>query len=229
MKRSRVLAFASIVVAVVGGAATAATAHVEIDPAEAPKGATVPLTFHVPAELPSADTVKIDIKFPDDHPIATATPSPHDGGWTAQVIMNGNAVSEVVWSGGTIKPGIEDEFVLTVGPLPSDTDSLTFPTVQTYSDGTEVSWIQESVPGQPEPEHPLPELKLTDAGASTTASTGSSTGSSSGSSASAPTSTAPVSAAKDSGSNLGIVLAVLVAVAIIGAGITMLVRRRRPS
>jgi hypothetical protein len=33
--------------------------------------------------------------------------------------------------------------------------------LQTYSDGNIVRWIDETVEGQPEPEHPAPVLKLT--------------------------------------------------------------------
>jgi hypothetical protein len=88
------------------------------------------------------------------------------------------AVSEIIWTGGTIAPGQFDEFEISVGPLPSDVDVLLFPAVQTYSDGTEVSWIQQSFRGQPEPDHPAPQLRLTSADAakkSTTSSTSSNT------------------------------------------------------
>ena len=39
-------------------------------------------------------------------------------------------------------------------------DVLLFPTVQSYSDGSDVNWIQQSFSGQPEPDHPTPQLKL---------------------------------------------------------------------
>jgi hypothetical protein len=37
-------------------------------------------------------------------------------------------------------------------------------TLQTYSDGTIVRWIDDTAAGQPEPEHPAPVLTLTAAG-----------------------------------------------------------------
>ena len=55
------------------------------------------------------------------------------------------AVSEITWTGGTIAPGQFDDFEVSVGPLPSDVDVLLFPAVQTYSDGTTVSWIQAAI------------------------------------------------------------------------------------
>ncbi len=50
------------------------------------------------------------------------------------------------------------------GPLPTNTKQLVFKAIQTYSDGTTVNWIQRTVKGAPEPDHPAPVLKLTKAG-----------------------------------------------------------------
>jgi hypothetical protein len=59
--------------------------------------------------------------------------------------------------------------------------------VQGYSDGTEVAWIDPTVDGQPEPEHPAPVLSLsggpdpaTSDGAATPADPAASTGHSQG-------------------------------------------------
>lgn len=40
---------------------------------------------------------------------------------------------------------------------------MTFTAIQTYSNGDVVSWIQTSVKGAPEPDHPAPVLRLTKA------------------------------------------------------------------
>ena len=61
--------------------------------------------------------------------------------------------------GGGIGPGEFQEFALSGGPLP-DADAITFNVVQTYSDGTEAAWIEPTVEGQAEPEHPAPVLTL---------------------------------------------------------------------
>ena len=60
-------------------------------------------------------------------------------------------------------PGEFDLFTISAGPLPTNTGKLTFKAIQTYSDGTIVNWIQATVKGAPEPEHPAPVLTLTKA------------------------------------------------------------------
>ena len=70
--------------------------------------------------------------------------------------------------GGGIRPGEFQEFALSGGPFP-DSAQLTFPTVQTYSDGTEAAWIEPTVEGQAEPQRPAPVLTPTAAGTATDA------------------------------------------------------------
>jgi hypothetical protein len=79
---------------------------------------------------------------------------------------DGNTVSEAVSvvefdaaPGGGIGPGQFQEFSLSGGPFPKAA-SLTFPVVQSYSDGSESAWIEPTVEGQAEPEHPAPVLTL---------------------------------------------------------------------
>lgn len=62
-----------------------------------------------------------------------------------------------------IQPGEFDEFEVSVGPLPDDTDQILFPTLQTYQGGEVVRWIDEPLPNGEEPEHPAPLLTLVDA------------------------------------------------------------------
>jgi periplasmic copper chaperone A len=62
-----------------------------------------------------------------------------------------------------IQPGQFDEFEVSVGPLPDDTDQILFPTLQTYQGGEVVRWIDEPLPSGEEPEHPAPALTLVDA------------------------------------------------------------------
>ena len=52
---------------------------------------------------------------------------------------------------------------VSVGPLPQ-ADSMTFKVIQSYSDGSQVAWIEVPAPGSSaEPEHPAPVLKLSPA------------------------------------------------------------------
>src|SRR4029077_14285163 len=131
------------------------------------------LTFHVPNEEATANTVKVDIKIPTDHPIVNMPVAPVPG-WTVSVKTvklakpvttdDGKftqAVSEVIWSGGKIAPGQFQDFSLSADPLPQGAGQLTFKTIQTYSNGDVVRWIDVAAPGQPEPDHPAPLLTLT--------------------------------------------------------------------
>ena len=47
-----------------------------------------------------------------------------------------------------------------MGTLPAGVTELAFPTVQVYADGTEEAWIEQEVPGGPEPELPAPVLAV---------------------------------------------------------------------
>jgi uncharacterized protein len=65
-----------------------------------------------------------------------------------------------------LRPDEFDLFTISAGPLPTNTNQLVFKALQTYSDGTIVSWIQQAVKGTPAPAHPAPVLKLTAAASS---------------------------------------------------------------
>ena len=80
------------------------------------------------------------------------------------------AVSKITWSGGSIEPGTFQRFPVSLGPLPK-TASLEFKSVQTYSDGEQVRWIETAAPGGEEPERPAPTLTLVKAAASDTTAT----------------------------------------------------------
>ncbi len=173
-------------------------AHVEVSPAEATQGADTTLSFSVPTESDSASTTKVQVFMPEDHPIASVSVRPHPG-WHAEIRTaklatplstdDGEvteAVTRVTWTPDrpqdALKPGEYDDFDLSVGPLP-EVSSLTFKTLQTYSDGTVVRWIDPpAAAGQPEPEHPAPTLTLVPASDDSAAGTDAGTsGSGSGS------------------------------------------------
>ncbi len=164
------------VIGAVVSIASPASAHVEVDPGSAPRGATQVFSFRVPNEEPSATVVKLDVQFPVGHPFANVLVQQKPG-WTfatqTQTLSKPiktddgtftTAITEVTWTatGGGISPGAFDLFPVFAG-LPSNTGQLTFKAIQTYSNGDVVSWIETPVKGAPEPEHPAPVLKLTKA------------------------------------------------------------------
>ncbi|MFI1358493.1 YcnI family protein [Streptomyces sp. NPDC020898] len=157
-------------------AAGSAFAHVTVHPESYAKGATDGvLTFRVPNEEDTASTTKVQVFLPTDHPVLGVLVTPEEG-WTAKVTTTKlktpirtddgtitDAVSEITWSGGRIGHGEYEDFDVAFGQLPDSTDQLAFKTLQTYSDGKVVRWIETAAAGREEPENPAPTLKLTTA------------------------------------------------------------------
>jgi len=155
--------------------AVPALAHITVTPGSAQPGSAAELTFHVPNEESKADTTKVDVKIPTGHPIADLLVAPVPG-WAISVktvtlakpIITDDgkftqAVAEVSWSGGKIAPGQYQDFSVQADPLPTGVSELAFKTLQTYSNGDVVRWIDLPQPGQPAPDHPAPMLTLTSA------------------------------------------------------------------
>lgn len=168
----RVVLGAVLGLALVVFVAGPAAAHVEIDPESAPKGSTPSFSFRVPTEKDNASTVGLEVTFPADHPIPSVSVLVKQG-WTFTVEKTPlpkpiktefgevtEAVSKITWTGGQIPPDGYDLFTVRAGPLPKNVNQLEFKTSQTYSDGEVVQWIEPTVKGGAEPEHPTPVLKL---------------------------------------------------------------------
>ena len=169
----------ALVAAVVGGLTLAlaapASAHVTVNPNTATPGSYSKVTFRVPNEKDSANTTKLEVNLPADHPIASVSVKPLPG-WTAVTEKNKlatpiksddgditEAVTKITWTAdanSAIKPGQFQEFDVSLGPLP-DSGQMIFKALQTYSDGNVVRWIDEPTTDGTEPDHPAPVLKLT--------------------------------------------------------------------
>ncbi|MFF2143562.1 YcnI family protein [Kitasatospora sp. NPDC058190] len=174
----RLAAVALTAAASVVALAGPAFAHVTVNPGSAAQGGYTAVDFRVPNENDTASTVKLEVNLPMDHPLASVRTLPLPG-WTANVEkskldkpikVHGSdvteAVSKITWTadaGTKIAPGQFQEFRVSLGPLPTDADSMAFKALQTYDNGDVVRWIDEAQAGQPEPAHPAPVLKLTKA------------------------------------------------------------------
>jgi uncharacterized protein YcnI len=143
--------------------AGSASAHVHADVDNPAPGGYAIVTFNVPGESEKgALTTKLSIKLPD---VASARTEVMPG-WAATLDRDTAAgtVRGVTW---TANPNVgisPDQFALfRVSVKLPEGDSVSFPATQTYSDGTVVNWDQPPLPGGGEPEHPVPEVKLTGA------------------------------------------------------------------
>jgi uncharacterized protein YcnI len=194
MKRSsvsllrRVTVVVVVLVGVVAAGAGIASAHVTVRSPNGSAGGFGTVVFTVPDESDTASTTRVRIQIPDSTPLASVSVQALPG-WsvtTTQTTLqkplktdDGDTVTSVTSvidfqaaAGGGIPPGQFQEFRLSGGPFP-DSGKITFNVVQTYSDGTEAAWIEPTIQGQPEPQHPAPVLKLTSgSGAATGTSPG---------------------------------------------------------
>jgi uncharacterized protein YcnI len=169
-----------------------AWAHVTVNPHTAKQGSYTKVSFRVPNERDDAATTQLEVDLPIDHPIASVQTRAVPG-WTSTVQKTTlakpittddgqvtEAVSKITWTGSKIPPGSFEEFDVSMGPLPTDTDELVFKALQTYDNGEVVRWIDTAPTGAPEPEHPAPVLTLTPADTNSAATTSSDAGSSTG-------------------------------------------------
>lgn len=153
--------------------AASAWAHVEVEAGGAAAGATdVTLTFHVPNEAAPAVTTVITFDLPLETPLVGVT-AEEQNGFTPTFVTShlsapvagpdgpvSDVVSEVTFAGGTIEREDDPAFRLHVDKLPDGVERLTFTALQTYDDGTVVSWTEIAAEGAAEPEHPAPVLEL---------------------------------------------------------------------
>ena len=209
-----------------------AAAHVTVKGDDAVAGGSdATITFRVPTESDKLSTVEVRVALPTATPMASVDMLAMPG-WTetqksitlATPIHTDDgdittAVSEVDWkaqAGAEIKPGSFGEFTLIAGQLP-ETASLTFKAIQTYSDGSVVSWIQVPAAGQTadDVDYPAPVLALGAAGSG-----------SAGSGVTVSATTAPASTTLPTVlAVIALVLALVACAAVLAAAIS---RRKRP-
>ncbi|HIW63102.1 MAG TPA: YcnI family protein [Candidatus Stackebrandtia excrementipullorum] len=167
--------------AVLAGAAVSvlmfapAAAHVTIQPGEAGGGSYSRFDFRVPNESDTASTVRLEVHFPEESPLASVRTIDVPG-WSADVEtvdldtpveVHGRqideAVSQITWTADSeddgIAPGEFAEFGVSAGPLPEE-GVLVFKTIQVYSDGAESAWIDEPTEDGSEPAEPAPVLTI---------------------------------------------------------------------
>jgi uncharacterized protein YcnI len=150
-----------------------ASAHVTVNPREAPAGGFTMLNVRVPHERANKGTVKVDLRLPDGFYFVSCKKVVP--GWKVKltrhkldtpVDLGGFPVSErftcIAWTGdpkkgGIIRPDQFEEFPIYVRiPDGKPGDQLVFAALQTYSGGERVAWT-----GAPDAKEPAPRLTLT--------------------------------------------------------------------
>jgi len=222
-------------------APAAADAHISLHPNTVPAGAFATLDVRVPGEQEGAHVTKVDMLFP---PGFTSVDYENIPGWSTRVIETelatpikeggetiNSEVSQIVWTWtGPLGKVNNAQFInlpLSLA-IPNNTagKALEFRTVQTYSNGQVVHWIEPSLTA----EHPSPRINITAKGGVIQDVAGHEAGPEAGQTgASQSTPAAPATAvAKSSGASKGLGLAALILGALgLLAGLAALLMARR--
>jgi uncharacterized protein YcnI len=222
-------------------APASAAGHISLHPNTVPAGAFATLDVRVPGEQEGAYVKKVDVRFP---PGFIGVDYENIAGWSTKVIESKLAkplqtddgavdteVSQIVWTWtgplGKVDNGQFVDFPLSVAiPDEAAGKALEFRTVQTYSNGQVVHWIDPSL----EAEHPSPRINVTAKGGVIEDVAGDEAGPAAGETGSHADESQPAPAAVTSSSGaskgLGITALVLGALGLI-AGLAALADSRR--
>ena len=141
--------------------ATAASAHVTLNPEKAPADSFTHFALRVPTEE-DVPTVKVSVQLPEGLDEVSFQPKP---GWKRT--QSGRVVT---WSGGEIGVGGFDEFGLSTHLPNTPGTTLVFPATQTYANGKVVHWIGALTSDEPAPHVTLEAAEGQPATTTTTAS-----------------------------------------------------------
>ncbi|WP_448608112.1 DUF1775 domain-containing protein [Geodermatophilus sp. URMC 60] len=212
-------------VVLAAGTGTAA-AHVEVSAEDAVAGTgPVTLAFSAASEAEAGITA-MRTQLPAGIDPAGVSLAAGPAGWALTPTAEGFEVG-----GPALPVGADAEYAVTVAALPAGVSELAFPTVQVYADGTEDAWIEQEVPGGPEPELPAPVLAVAPGAAAPSTAAPSTPAPASPTVASepaAPTASAPgPAAAADDGTGSGWLVAAAAVAALAAAAGGLWYRRSR--
>ncbi|HTZ86457.1 MAG TPA: YcnI family protein [Solirubrobacteraceae bacterium] len=222
---------------------TVAQAHISLHPNTIPAGAFATIDVRVPGEEEGAYVKKVDVQFP---PGFIGADYENVVGWSAKVIESKLAkpiqtddgpidseVSQIIWTWtgplGKVDNGQFIDFPLSLA-IPEDAagKALEFRTVQTYSNGQVVHWIEPSL----EAEHPSPRINITAKGGVIEDVAGDEAGPAAGQTGGRPSfapAPAPASVKSSSGASKGLGIAALIigALGLIAAIVALGASRRK--
>lgn len=142
-----------------------AAAHVRADPGSTPtSGGWGAAEFQVPTESQGASTTRVEFTLTGVTEFTSLRTRPV-AGWTAQIERGDDGtVHRVVWKADTpahaLAPDEFGVFTFSAGPWP-ETESVSIPVAQHYSDGTVVEWNERALDEHAELAHPAPVVRLT--------------------------------------------------------------------
>jgi periplasmic copper chaperone A len=205
-------------------APASAQAHISLHPNTIPAGAFATLDVRVPGEQEGAYVTKVDVLFPTGF---TGVDYENVPGWSTRVIEEKLAkpisedgetidteVSQIVWTWtgplGRVNNNQFINFPLSLAiPAQDAGRALEFRTVQTYSNGQVVHWIDPSLTA----EHPSPRINVTAKGGVVQEIAGDEAGPTAGQTAAGSSTTAPAPAAttkRSGGASEGLAVAAFV-------------------
>jgi len=226
-------------------APASAQAHISLHPNTIPAGAFATLDVRVPGEQEGAYIKKVDVLFPQGF---TGVDYENVAGWSTKVIESKLAtpikedgetidteVSQIVWTWtgplGKVNNSQFINFPLSLAiPDNAAGKPLEFRTVQTYSNGQVVHWIEPSLTA----EHPSPRINVTAKGGVIEDIAGDEAGPAAGQTAGSPAASTPAPVASKSSNSgaskgLGIVALIVGALGlIVGLG-ALAASRRKPA
>lgn len=123
--------------------AAAVSAHVVVRPEEVVIGDRTDFTVGVPNEK-DIPTTSVRLIIPESLKSVTPYVKP---GWEIELKKTGSGedkrITEIMWKGGSIGTDLRDSFTFRA-LTPTEPTNLIWKAYQTYSDGTMVSWDQDS-------------------------------------------------------------------------------------
>ena len=236
--RAKTIALPLLAAALIAPAS--AQAHISLHPNTIPAGAFATLDVRVPGEQEGAYVRKVDVLFPSGF---TGVDYENVPGWATSVIETKLAtpikedgetidteVSQIVWTWtgplGKVDNGQFINFPLSLAiPENATGKALEFRTVQTYSNGAVVHWIEPSLTA----EHPSPRINVTAKGGLIEEVAGHEAGPEPGQTGASTAAAPATNAAKpSSGASKGLAVTALILGALgLLAGLVALARSRR--
>lgn len=202
-------------------APASAQAHISLHPNTIPAGAFATLDVRVPGEQEGAHVTKVDVQFPAGF---TGVDYENVAGWSTKVIETklatpiteggetiNTVVSQILWSWtgplGRVNNNQFINFPLSLAiPGKAAGQALEFKTVQTYSNGQVVHWIEPSLTA----EHPSPRINVTAKGGVVEDIAGDEAGPAAGQTAAGQSTPASTPAATTSGASKGLGITALI-------------------